>query len=101
MANKIFVGNISQDTSEKDLLELFSKLGNVLSVKIALGTNGKKIGRGYVVMSEAKDMEKAITKNNNALLKGNHIVVVKAHVIDQDSNFVFRQQSRFSRYRKF
>lgn len=101
MTNKIYVGNISSTTTEKDLFTLFSKSGEVTSVKVAMGIDSKNnAGYAYVVMNDDKDAEKAVMKLSNSVLNGNKIRVVKAHSIDQNENY-FSNQNRFRRYRRF
>ncbi len=100
MANKIYVGNISELTTEKDLVDLFSLSGQVISTKVVLGINQKNIG-GYITMSEEADMEKAILKYNNTLLKGNRITVTRAHSIDQEGHYFPNPNSKFRRNRRF
>ncbi len=97
MGNKIYVGNISSSTTDKDLFDLFSSSGSVLSAKVVFGIDNKVARNGYVVMADEKDFRNAISKNNNAVLKGNKIKVIGAHPIDQNSNY-FSNQNRFRRY---
>lgn len=97
MINKIHVGNISPATTDKDLFDLFSKTGSVASAKVGLGIDQKSNGHGYVTMNDDKDTEKAISKCNNAVLKGNKIRVTRAHSIDQGLNYLSNQ----NRYRRF
>lgn len=99
MVNKLYISNISEATTDKDLLELFSNSGEVISARVILDINNEKTRRGYVVMRNDEEAIKAITKNNNATLKGNKIKVMKAHPIDQDANY-FSNQSRPRFYRK-
>ncbi len=101
MVNKIYIGNISPKTTDKDLLDLFSKAGEVVSVKIVQGMNLIDNARhGYVVMKNTEEMRKAISKYNNCDLKGNKIRVVIAHSIDQNENF-FANQNRYRNNRRF
>lgn len=97
MANKIYIGNISPSTTDKDLYDLFSDSGSVISAKVSFGIDSKIARNGYVVMNNEKDTEKAIIKNNNALFKGSRIRVIKAHPIDQNSEYYSNQ----NRFRKF
>ncbi len=99
MVNKIYVGNISPSTTDKDLLDLFSNSGVVVSAVVTFGIDNKIARSGYVVMDNEQDTQKAIAKNNNVILKGNRIKVVKAHPIDQNSNY-FSDRNRFIRFYK-
>lgn len=101
MANKIYVGNLPPSITDKELYELFSPLGEVIVAKVTLGMDGKSnAGYGYVTMTNDKDVQKAVTKLNNSMLKKKNIRVMKAHPIDQDHSYLAKR-SRFARFNKF
>ncbi len=101
MQNKIYISNIPQTASDKDLFELFSPLGQVVSAKIIVGMDPtKNAGYGYVTMSNEEETKKAILKLNKNVFKGNAIRVVEAHVIDQDGSY-FARQNRYRRNRRY
>ncbi len=56
MAKKLYVGNLTYDTTEDTLVELFSEFGEVLSAQIIIDrdTNRSK-GFGFVEMAEGAD----------------------------------------------
>ena len=56
MAKKLYVGNLTYDTTEDNLVELFSEFGEVLSAQIIIDrdTNRSK-GFGFVEMSDGAD----------------------------------------------
>ena len=59
--SKLFVGNLSWDTSEDDLRQHFAKCGRVKSVKIITDKNtGKSKGFGFVEMETADEANAAI-----------------------------------------
>lgn len=63
--NSIRVNNLSEDTCEIDLLELFSKFGPVSRVFIAKDRRtGSSRGFGFVNFVHREDGEKAISKLN-------------------------------------
>lgn len=97
MTNKIYVGNISSSTTDKDLFDLFSNSGKVVSAKVNFGIDNKTARSAYIVMDNETDMKKAIAKNNGANLKGNRIRVVKAHPADQSDNY-FSERNRFRKF---
>ena len=79
MTNKLYVGNLSYQVSEKDLEELFSKAGTVESVKIITDTySGQSRGFGFVEMSSNEEAKEAINKFNGYSLKDREIVVSEA-----------------------
>lgn len=101
MANKIYVGNLPSKLTEKELYELFTPFGEVISAQIVLALGGKTTaGYGYVTMTNDKDIQKAVQALNNKAVQKKNIRVVKAHPIDQDSGYLAKK-NRFSRFNKF
>lgn len=79
MANKLYIGNLSYQVSEKDLEELFSKAGTVESVRIITDTySGQSRGFGFVEMSNSEEAKEAISKFNGYSFKDREIVVSEA-----------------------
>lgn len=62
MEAKLYVGNLSYDTTEDELRELFMQAGSVVSVALIKepGTNRSK-GFAFVEMSSQAEAEKAIS----------------------------------------
>lgn len=75
----IYVGNLSQQTSEAKLRDLFATYGEVETVKIITDniTNISK-GFGFVEMSNKQDGIKAIQELNESAVDSNSIVVNEA-----------------------
>ena len=69
----IFVKNIDQTVSFKELHNLFAQVGNVVTVKIATNTRGESLGYGYVLMEKKEDADLAIQKMNGYKLKEKEI----------------------------
>jgi RNA recognition motif-containing protein len=65
METKLYVGNLSYDTTEEDLHTLFAQAGTVTSVDLIKdrGT-GRSKGFGFVMMSNQSELEKAIQMFN-------------------------------------
>ena len=72
---KIYVGNLSADTTEQTLRNAFAEFGEVKSVKIVRDKDNNPIG--YVEMAAA-DANGAIEQLNEGDLDGSEIVVKKA-----------------------
>jgi len=103
MSNKIYIGNLPASATEEDLINLFSPLGQIISAQVVIGMDGKKnAGYGYVSMGNDREMNKAVLKINNTVLKGNTIRVIEAHPIDQDRNYLAKRNkfNRFNRFRR-
>src|SRR5215471_3750541 len=78
MSKKIFVGNLSFNTTENDLDGLFAQVGQVESVAIITDrTTGRSKGFGFVEMSN-EDAENAIAKLNGTQLAGRSLTINEA-----------------------
>ncbi|MDQ7839221.1 MAG: RNA-binding protein [Thermodesulfobacteriota bacterium] len=76
---KIYVGNLSYETSENDLREEFSAFGETTSVEIVKDKySGQSRGFAFVEMSDAKEAQSAIDALNNKELKGRNLSVNEA-----------------------
>jgi RNA recognition motif-containing protein len=65
MGNKLYVGNLSYDTTEDGLRQYFSDYGTVASAKIIFDReSGKSKGFGFVEM-ETDDEAKAASEGTN------------------------------------
>ncbi len=76
---KLFVGNLSFNTTEDELKELFAQAGTVQSVTIIKDkfTNNSK-GFGFIEMSSNDEAEKAIAQLNGKDLNGRNLSVAEA-----------------------
>jgi len=78
MAKKLFVGNLSFQTSEQDLNDLFAQVGKVDSVSIITDRmTGRSKGFAFVEMDN-EAAENAITKFNGTDLDGRKLTVNEA-----------------------
>ena len=78
MSKKLFVGNLSFQTSEGDITAAFEQFGPVESVAIITDRDtGRSKGFGFVVMGE-EDANKAIAKLNGTELSGRALTVNEA-----------------------
>ncbi|PYQ09565.1 MAG: RNA-binding protein [Acidobacteria bacterium] len=79
MGKKLFVGNLSFDTSDKDLRELFSSAGTCVSATILTDrATGRSRGFGFVEMSSDDEAQSAIARLNDTELQGRRISVSEA-----------------------
>jgi RNA recognition motif-containing protein len=75
----IYVGNISRDATQDDLLEAFKAHGEVASVNIITDKfSGQSRGFGFVEMPSAAEAQAAISALNNQDLKGRPLNVNEA-----------------------
>jgi cold-inducible RNA-binding protein len=78
MSKKLFVGNLSFQTSESDITAAFEQFGPVESVAIITDRDtGRSKGFGFVVMGE-EEANKAIAKLNGTELSGRALTVNEA-----------------------
>jgi SAM-dependent methyltransferase len=74
----LFVAGLSDDTTEEELRELFSRIGTVKSAMIIRDAySGKPKGFGGVEMSSSTEGEEAIRELSGAMLGGRQISVSK------------------------
>ncbi len=79
MEKKLYVGNISYSTTEDELKELFSKCGEVSSVKIITDPHtGRAKGFGFVEMTTEADAKKAIAELNGTMSADRTLTVAEA-----------------------
>lgn len=84
MTTKLYVGNLSYDTTEEDLRELFAKAGNVESVALPTDREtGRPRGFGFVEMSTAAEAQKAISQLNGQTVRDREIKVNESRPQEQ------------------
>jgi len=76
---KLFVGNLSFETTENDLQDLFEKHGQVSEVALMMDRmTGKSRGFAFVTMNEKAEAEAAISALNGKELNGRTLSVSEA-----------------------
>jgi RNA recognition motif-containing protein len=61
----VYVGNLAKSTTEDELKNLFSQVGEVTSIKIIKDRdNGESKGFGYLTMSAQSEADSAVSKFN-------------------------------------
>src|SRR2546422_2422626 len=79
MGRKIFVGNLSFDTTSADLEALFTQAGTCESVSVITDrATGRSRGFGFVEMNSAGEAAKAIAAFNRHELHGRTLNVSEA-----------------------
>ena len=69
MSNKLFVGNLSFNTTENDLQEAFAAHGTVVEANLMMDrTSGSSRGFAFVTMSTPEEAQKAIAAMNGTTL---------------------------------
>jgi cold-inducible RNA-binding protein len=76
MSNKLFVGNLSFNTTENDLQDTFAGHGTVLEANLMMDRmSGRPRGFGFVTMSTPEEAQNAINALNGADLDGRSLTV--------------------------
>ncbi len=84
MTNKVYVGNLSFDTTEDSLKELFAEAGTVSSASIIMDKfSGRSKGFAFVEMSSEEEAKKAIEMLNGKEIDGRSIVVDEAKPMEK------------------
>ncbi len=79
MSKKLYVGNLSYDTTEDSLEKYFSEVGKVEAVNIiTFRDSGKSKGFGFVEMSSEDEAKKAIEMFNEKDFEGRTLKVNEA-----------------------
>lgn len=83
MVKKLYVGNLSFETTEEQLHELFQKEGEVVSAKLITDKfSGRSRGFGFVEMNDT-EADAAITKLNDTEVNGRKLVVNEARPMEK------------------
>jgi len=76
MSNKLFVGNLSFNTTENDLQDAFAAFGTVTEANLMMDrSTNRPRGFGFVTMSSAEEAQKAIDGLNGKEMDGRALTV--------------------------
>jgi len=79
MGTKLYVGNLSFNTTENELQELFAQAGAVQEVTLMQDKfTGKSRGFAFVTMGSEQDAQNAISKFNGQTIEGRPLTVNEA-----------------------
>ena len=79
MSIKLYVGNLSFQTSSEELQQLFSQAGTVESATVVEDRDtGRSRGFGFVEMASKEEGEKAIEQFNGTEFNGRNLTVNEA-----------------------
>lgn len=100
MAKKLFVGNLSWDTTDKSLTDFFATVGSVASAQVITDKyTGRGRGFGFVEMATDEEAEKAIKELNGKTLDGRAINVNQAREREDRNSPGSGDRGNFSRDR--
>ena len=90
MKKKLYVGNLSSETTESDLKELFGQAGSVETVRIITDRDtGRSKGFGFVEMQDGGD--KAIAEMNGKDFEGRALTVNEARPMSSRDDRGFKR----------
>jgi RNA recognition motif-containing protein len=76
MSNKLFVGNLSFNTTENDLQDAFAAHGTVTETNLMMDrATGRPRGFGFVTMSTTEEAQKAVEAMNGKSFDGRPLTV--------------------------
>jgi len=76
MSTKLFVGNLSFNTTENDLHDAFAAHGTVVEANLMMDRmSGRPRGFAFVTMSTPEEAQNAIEAMNGASLDGRNLTV--------------------------
>jgi len=85
---KLYVGNLSFQTTEDELLDLFSQAGNVESASLVTDRDtGRSRGFAFVEMASKEEGEAAINQFNGTEINGRSLTVNEARPKESRGGF--------------
>ena len=75
VGTKVYVGNLSWETSWQDLKDHFRSAGEVLHADVMQGADGRSKGCGLVTFANAHDAARAISTLHDSVLHSRSIFV--------------------------
>ena len=86
MGTRLYVGNLSFDTMESDIRDLFAEMGTVANCNLITDKfNGKSRGFAFVEMGSEDDAQKAIAELNGKNVDGRPLTVNEARPREERS----------------
>ncbi len=86
MATKLYIGNMSYDTTEAQLRELFAQAGDVTSIALITDRDtGRPKGFGFIEMSNDEQAKEAIKRFNGFSVDNRPLTVNEARPREERS----------------
>lgn len=85
---KLYVGNLSYDATENDLLELFNGVGAVRNAEVVTHRQTERSkGFGFVTMSTVEEARRAVVELHDRDFMGRKLVVSGSRSGDREANY--------------
>ncbi len=76
--NKLFVANVSWNLTEQDVIDIFTNVGTVSSVKMPLNPrSGRSKGYAFIEMASPEDAQNAIDQLHGAMVDNRELAVME------------------------
>jgi RNA recognition motif-containing protein len=99
MNTKLFVGNLSFNTTENDLQDLFAKHGNVIEANLMMDKmSGRPRGFGFVTMDSKESAQAAIDALNGSQVEGRALTVNEARPREERAPGSFGRSNQRRQY---
>ena len=86
MATKLYIGNLSYNTTEQELRDLFSQAGEISEVAVISDrSTGQSKGFAFVTMATEEGSQAAVSRFNGQSLDNRDIVVNEARPREERS----------------
>ncbi len=86
MEAKLYVGNLSYETTEEDLRELFGQVGTVTDAALIKDRDtGRSKGFAFITMNSQEEAQKAIAEFNGKSLGNRELTVNMARPREENS----------------
>jgi cold-inducible RNA-binding protein len=96
MAKKLYVGNLSYDTTEAQIRELFAQAGEITEINLITDRDtGRPKGFGFVQMTSDEAAQDAIRRFNGHQLDNRALTVNEARPREERSGGGFGGNKRF------
>jgi cold-inducible RNA-binding protein len=87
MATKLYIGNLSYNSTEQELRDLFSQAGEITEVAVISDrSTGQSKGFAFVTMATEEGSQEAISRFNGHSLDNRDIVVNEARPREERSS---------------
>jgi RNA recognition motif-containing protein len=95
MATRLYVGNLSYHTTDQELHDLFSEIGNVANVQVMIDRQtGQSRGFGFVEMATDDEAQQAIAAINGRTLGGRALRVNESRPKEDRGGFGYSRGPR-------
>ena len=96
MAKKLYVGNLSYDSTETQLRELFAQVGEITEINVITDRDsGRPKGFAFVSMSSDEAAQEAIRRFNGHTLADRTLTVSEARPREDRSSSGFGRNRRY------